>query len=378
LLEHTGWPAEFPKATGALGAAQVATGSGLKTDGNWVPPLDGLAHQLTQLVAGPHPAHVPNPAEGKLGNTCGCKLTAATALPSLWSTYLSTFATQPLAAVLRLFICNFPAAISYMPSRSNRFFFRFSLVLLVFIGALLALYLADQYRLFRSRQRADNEPETTFRSYPGFGISLPVDYEIHGIDVSRYQRRINWKLAAQMKVNDVQLHFAFIKATEGTTLIDPQFERNWRKSREAGMVRGAYHFFRQETDAHQQALHFIRQVKLRKGDLPPVLDVEKFTGVNPDNFIAGIGIWLKTVELHYGKKPIIYTNASFYNNWLASHFSDYPLWVAHYRQRFSPKVEGKWLFWQHNESGRVNGIHSYVDFNVFYGSQQAFNDLLLD
>ena len=88
-----------------------------------------------------------------------------------------------------------------------------------------------------------NYREAKFTRYPAFGISIPSGYEIHGIDVSRYQHLIAWEEVKAMEVLDVKLGFAFIKATEGIGNRDPQFVRNWRQTRHHSMVRGAYHFF---------------------------------------------------------------------------------------------------------------------------------------
>ena len=110
--------------------------------------------------------------------------------------------------------------------------------------------------------------------YPEFGIPIPTEYEIHGIDVSRYQQNIAWDAVKEMEVGPVKLGFAFIKATEGVNNVDPYFKRNWRQARKAGMVRGAYHFFIASKDGKTQAANFIDRVELVSGDLPPVLDVE--------------------------------------------------------------------------------------------------------
>ena len=219
--------------------------------------------------------------------------------------------------------------------------------------------------------------ETEFSMYPGFGIALPEDYSIHGIDVSRYQKTINWPLLKAMKSRDMQLKFAFVKATEGGNFTDKQFARNWRKSREAGVVRGAYHFYRADTDAAAQARNFIKQVTLLPGDMPPVLDVESLYKKTPTEMQDGVALWLHLIEQHYKIRPILYTNATFYNNYLHPRFADYPLWVAHYKERKRPRVQREWLFWQHSESGRVNGINHFVDFNVFNGDSTAFRQMLL-
>ncbi|MCG7859957.1 glycoside hydrolase family 25 protein, partial [Flavihumibacter sediminis] len=102
--------------------------------------------------------------------------------------------------------------------------------------------------------------------------------QIHGIDVSKYQQRINWEAVKAMRAEDVKIGFVFIKATEGLGNMDQQFRRNWKYAREAGLPRGAYHFFIAPKSGAEQAENFIRRVELEKGDLPPVLDVEQTYG----------------------------------------------------------------------------------------------------
>lgn len=88
--------------------------------------------------------------------------------------------------------------------------------------------------------------------------------------------------------------------------------------------------------------------------------------------------WLDVVENYYKAKPIIYTNVDFYKQYLGKEFDSYPLWAAHYFQRNEPHIKRDWLFWQHSEDGRVNGILSKVDFNVFSGDSTDFRNLLID
>jgi lysozyme len=75
-------------------------------------------------------------------------------------------------------------------------------------------------------------------------------------------------------------------------------------------------------------------------------------------------------------KPIIYTNVDFYSRNLGTEFDGYPLWAAHYFEYKTPRVKRNWDFWQHSEQGRVNGIISKVDFNVFNGDSLQFKSLL--
>ena len=213
--------------------------------------------------------------------------------------------------------------------------------------------------------------------YPGFDIQLPNGYDIHGIDVSRYQQTINWKEVKDMDEKGVKIGFAFIKATEGKNNIDPQFRRNWLNADLQDIPKGAYHFFIPGSDAKRQAQNFIEMVSLKSGDMPPVLDVEISRRVSVNEMRKEVKTWLDEVEKHYGIKPIIYTNISFYQKYFSEGFDDYPLWIAHYLQPDKPRISNRWTFWQHSESGRVNGIKAPVDFNVFYGDSADFNDLLI-
>lgn len=111
--------------------------------------------------------------------------------------------------------------------------------------------------------------------------------------------------------------------------------------------------------------------------MPPVLDVEQTNGASATDLQQRVKDWLEMVDQHYKIKPIIYTNVDFYENFLTGKFEEYPLWVAHYETKDKPRINRKWTFWQHNEKGHVNGIDSYVDFNVFNGDSTAFSKLLL-
>jgi lysozyme len=224
---------------------------------------------------------------------------------------------------------------------------------------------------------SENFYQDPFVHYEAFGINIPVNYSVHGIDVSRYQQVISWKEVRQMKVNDVEISFAFIKATEGVKNRDEHFKRNWNAIQKAGIPRGAYHFFIASKSGKAQAENFIEHVKLQPGDLPPVLDIEHTNGASVADLQQRVSDWLVAVEKKYKVKPIIYTGADFYRVFLSGRFDDYPLWVAHYLVKDKPRINRNWTFWQHSETGRVNGIRSLVDFNVFNGDTTDFKKLLI-
>lgn len=194
---------------------------------------------------------------------------------------------------------------------------------------------------------------------------LLAGYSVHGIDVSSYQGRINWPEVAEHRVR-----FAFIKATEGVTLRDARFRRNWQGARAAGIYRGAYHYFQPNYDGARQANLFTRTVPLAPGDLPPVLDVEHAQFHDVAQMRRGVATWLRLVERHYGVRPILYSNYSFYKRHLAGHFDKYPLWLAHYEVEQPTLPREKWIIWQHSDEAYIPGIRGTVDFNVFQGSFQ--------
>ena len=101
-----------------------------------------------------------------------------------------------------------------------------------------------------------------------FGPRGPASYPVHGIDVARFQNEIDWRRVALSGVA-----FAFIKATEGGDLKDPQFDRNWQLAARHGVPRGAYHFYYFCTKPEVQARWFIQNVPRRGKALPPVLDM---------------------------------------------------------------------------------------------------------
>ena len=201
-------------------------------------------------------------------------------------------------------------------------------------------------------------------------ISYPEGYEIHGIDISHHQGNINWQeLKDHGMIDEFPVRFVMIKATEGATRIDPNFEDNFYQAREYGFTRGAYHFYSVHSAAKPQAAFFIRKVKLENGDLPPVLDVEhKPKNQTDEEFKQSVLQWLDMVEKHYGVKPIIYTYYKFKTRYLSDPvFDDYPYWIAHYYVD-SVEYQGKWKFWQHTDVGRLPGIKGNVDFNIYNGS----------
>jgi lysozyme len=188
-----------------------------------------------------------------------------------------------------------------------------------------------------------------------------------GIDVSHYQGTIDFaKVAAAGK------KFVIVKATESTGYIDPSFAGYWADIKKAGMIRGAYHFFRANVDATAQANYFVNTVgQLGADDLPPMLDLETTDGESAATIASRALTWLQVVEKATGKKPILYTYVSFWQSTLGqpSGFQGYPLNIANYGVTCPQQVGSwpAWTMWQYSSTGSVSGISGDVDEDYFNG-----------
>lgn len=242
----------------------------------------------------------------------------------------------------------------------------------VWVGVVLAavLYVGLFYNFFVG--------PFSFRWKAMYGEPIyPDGYNIRGIDISHYQASIDWEQVRNASLNNDPIRFVIIKATEGTNLMDDNFNENFYEAKQNDLIRGAYHFYIPNADAKKQAQFFLRQVHLEPGDLPPVLDVEKIGDQTPEQLKKSVKTWLDLVEAKYHVKPILYTGYRFKMDYLNdSIFRQYPYWIAHY---YVEKLEYKdsWVMWQHTDCGRVPGIRGQVDCNIFNGTLQQLMDFTL-
>jgi lysozyme len=196
-------------------------------------------------------------------------------------------------------------------------------------------------------------------------------YSIRGVDVSHHQGPIDWvALAADGTA------FAYIKATEGGDFSDSRFAENWEAAHVAGVLRGAYHFFTLCTPGADQAAHLIATVPDEPGMLPPAVDLE-FGGncaarPSVDEFTIELQTFLDAIEHHYRMRPVIYTNAHFYDRYLDERQWDVTWWIQ------SPVLEPwgspEWTFWQHFPGNRA-GVSGRVDRNAFNGDEADLHGL---
>lgn len=200
-----------------------------------------------------------------------------------------------------------------------------------------------------------------------------------GFDISHYQRKedILWDSLSIAK-GAIPLEFVILRATMGNDGADKNFYYFWNKSKQNGLIRGAYHFYRADEDPVLQAQSYLKKVKLEEGDLRPVLDIEKIPRKKSmEKYIADVKIWLKIVEEAYGEKPIIYTYYHFYKDYLRGEFDDYPLWLANYNNVSQPSVTDEWEIWQFTENGISPGVNAKIDLNIYNGNKWQLRRLTL-
>jgi len=202
-----------------------------------------------------------------------------------------------------------------------------------------------------------------------FQILSKYKEKIVGIDISEYQGNILWDSVKDIEAT-FPIKFVIVRSTAGKNRVDAKFHQNWKAIKNQKIIRGAYHYYRPNENSLEQAELFIKTVKLKKGDLPPILDIEKLPkNQSIDSLKVGLKRWLKRVEEHYGEKPIIYSGESYYNDFLEEEFDEYNFWIANYNF-FVENIKDEWLMWQFTERGAVSGIKGNVDVNIFNGNLQ--------
>jgi lysozyme len=201
-------------------------------------------------------------------------------------------------------------------------------------------------------------------------ITISEPGKIWGLDLSHHQKIIEWDKLAKKKPD-----FIFFKATEGSTHKDTKYSEYVARAKKLDIHTGAYHFFSYESTGEKQADHFCKTVNLQKGDLPPVLDVEFKRNMPSQNKVTHeILEWIRIVEKKYGVKPIIYCECDYFDKYLKKELGKgYPLWISDFWRE--PRCN--WTFWQKTDQFKIPGIKGTVDYNIFYGNEAKFKEMLI-
>lgn len=206
--------------------------------------------------------------------------------------------------------------------------------------------------------------------------SVNVDrfrYPVAGIDVSKHNGEIDFE-----RVADDDYQFVFIKASEGKTYQDEAFDRNYRQARDAGLMVGAYHFFRKNRTGREQADNLLDAVHGKSFDLPLVIDLEDDWGngatISRETAVARVMEMIDILN-RKGYQVMIYTNQDGYKKYYKDLLGDHDLWLCSFNSPdLHPDLPHR--FQQFSHEGEVMGVNGKVDLNVFRGSKREWRDYL--
>jgi lysozyme len=190
---------------------------------------------------------------------------------------------------------------------------------------------------------------------------------VEGVDVSYYEGHVDFA-----KVKASGRGFVIARISDGS-FHDPDFATDWAAIQAAGLIRGAYQFFRPNEDPTMQANIVVAAVgMLGPGDLPVTADME-VTGSESASAIASrLNTWFDIVKAGTGKTPMVYTGKYFWRDDVGSNatFSSSALWIAQYGPTCPdiPSPWTNWKFFQYSDKGSVPGITGGVDVDKFNGS----------
>lgn len=204
----------------------------------------------------------------------------------------------------------------------------------------------------------------------------PPSGSVIGVDVSSYQGDIDWEILSSQDIS-----FAFIKATEGSSYVDPYFENNWENAADTDLRIGAYHFFSFESSGETQADLFCSTVTPVDNMLPPVIDVEFYgrfeseKDLNISEVKHELRILVDLISDKYGMNPIIYASDESYEAIVKNDFDDCDLWFRSVYFSIPNEIEA--VFWQFSNRHRLDGYSGeevYIDMNVFCGRSEDFEN----
>ena len=210
---------------------------------------------------------------------------------------------------------------------------------------------------------------TTKSKKPSFA-DLKKKYETGnayiGIDVSKYQGNINFQ-----KVRDAGCHFVILRAAiynNGKFGIDSKFEQYYKDAKAAGLMIGVYYYSVDNTTElmKQHCAELAEALKGKDIDFPVAYDFEKWKGfqnlkMNSSDLNNMFYLFCSEME-SYGYDAMIYANPYFLRNWFKP--GKYKIWLADWKTQ--PSYEGTIHFWQFSATGRIDGISTDVDVDVYY------------
>ena len=197
------------------------------------------------------------------------------------------------------------------------------------------------------------------------------------MDLSHHNDKVDFEVLKQNNIS-----FAYIKSTEGTSLVDKNYKRNVKQAREQHIVSGAYHFYIFSLSGYEQAVHFLQNSEFKTGDLMPALDIETSEN-NPyvqdsaylQRLTSEIKIFNNEVYKHLGKQPVIYCNMEMYQLVIKDNFSENMLWIVDINNEPDSEIV-KWSLWQYTHNKEIVKNQKF-SLNKFRFNRKKFEQLLI-
>lgn len=198
----------------------------------------------------------------------------------------------------------------------------------------------------------------------GFALERGGTTQYDGIDVSAFQGDIDFD-----SVKAAGIEFVYIKASEGTTLVDPKFEDNYAGAKDADLLIGVYHFVRAQnvSEAQAEARFFAENISGKEIDGKLAMDFEVFTGLTNEQVNEISVAFIDELINLTGKEVVIYSDASNATDVFDESLTEYSLWVAEYgvEEPSDAVIWDTWAGWQYSDAGQVSGISGNVDLDYF-------------
>ena len=202
--------------------------------------------------------------------------------------------------------------------------------------------------------------------------ALTQGSSVNGIDVSKYQRNIDWKTVKASGIEFVIIRVGYRGSATGVLVEDPYFKQHIEGATKAGLKVGVY-FFTQAITKAEAVEEASMALALTEGynlEYPIFIDTERVSGNARANNLDKatrteiVDAFCKTIQ-NAGEKAGVYASKSWYNNQLnAGKLENYCIWVAQYNTECN--YQGRYSIWQYSETGQVPGISGYVDLNISY------------
>lgn len=213
------------------------------------------------------------------------------------------------------------------------------------------------------------------KGYVRLNYPSSKDFPVLGVDVSHHQNEIDWS-----KLKKRGVRFAFIKATEGGTFKDENFLINVNNAKKENIDIGAYHFFTFCKSAEEQFLNFNESINSIVLDLPPVIDLE-FGGncnlkISKDEVRAKIDSLSRMLEQKHSCKPVYYFTYEFLDHFYKNEKIENPIWIRDIYKKPKQIRGNTFVLWQFANRGRMSGVTTPVDLNVFWGGEDEYREFI--